>query len=315
MKKLLVLFLTALFLTPSLSYSESDSDYQRRLIKERQKEFKGRDALRLKREEEVVVDYKALDKKNAEIRRKEKERFSRLTDQFDQVVFQELKQARRLYDKSTVSILEDEAQDRYAKTPTDFYVKARIYIHLFDAEFLRFRYNTTKVMHERPRLLKQLQDQGEIGLALLDKLQEKDIADPELWRLRAIFLSCFIEKRFSKKKYYLQSQKAFTRAIELNPEPINAKLNLAQFYMNQPKKYGRDPEAAKVLAEEVLKENPKSVDALLVLGRFYQQSFKYGLAHQNFQKAFQLEPKNPEVNFYYAIARQDKKRFKELMKF
>lgn len=313
MKKLFSTLLAFSLLTASTAIGESDSDYQRRLIRERQKEFKSREALKQKQDELKEVDYDKIDKANLKLRKEQQARLDRLQKKFDQVVFQELKRARRFYDNSTVVILNDEAQKRYTQDPSWFNTKARTYIHLFNAEYLQYRYNYTKIMYERPKIEKQRQDQGEIGITLTEKLLEKDPADPELWRIKAIFLSCFKEKRFSKKRYYLEAEATFKKAIELSPDPTTVKISLAQFYMNQPKKYGRNPEAAKLLAEEVLKDHPKSVEALLILGRFYQENFKYKEAHDMLKRANLLEPQNPEVSQLYAIARQDKKRFKKLM--
>ena len=303
------------FLFPLSLFSDIDDELvDQKFIQDRQKEQSGREALRLKREEKKI-DYEKIDRKNMEILRKQKERREKLQKQFDDVVFNELETARRLYDTLTVSILSEEALKRYQEDPSFFYTKARVYIHLFNAENLQYRYNTTKLMYERPRLQKQRQDEGEIGVTLVEKLLAEDPANPELWRLKAIFLSCFKEKLFSKEKNYLEAEAAFKKALELSPNPIMVKLALAQFYFNQPQKHGRKPEEAKRLAEEILKENPNHVDALLLLGRYYQENYKYEEAYNHLKKAQTLEPQNPETNYYYLIARKDKKRFKKLMQF
>ncbi len=315
MKCLFLFPLAFILLLPFSLFSDIDDELvDQKSIQDRQKEHTGREALRLKKEEKTI-DYEKIDRKNMELLRKQKARRDRLQKQFDDVVFDELKLARRTYDTLTVSILSDEALKRYQKDPSYFYTKARAYIHLFNAENLQYRYNTTKLMYERPRLETQRQDEGEIGVTLVDKLLAEDPANPEFWRLKAIFLSCFKEKVFSKEKNYLEAEAAFKKALELSPDPAEVKLAMAQFYFNKPKKHGRNPEAAKTLAEEVLKENPNSVDALLILGRYHQEKYQYEEAYNHLKQARTLEPQNLEVNYYYLIAHKDKKRFKKLMKF
>lgn len=314
MKKFLILFILFAFLSPSASFSGSDDDFQRDLIRKRNEQFRSREALRKQREEKEI-DYAEMDRELAEQRRKELEHREYLTNNFEQVALQEIAKARRFYDRETVLLLQNEAEKRYKQDPENLLnIYARIYIYLFNCDFLLYRYNTTKLMYERPRLRKQRKEEAEIGIMLVDKLLDKNPEDPELWRLKGIFLSCFLDRRFSKKKYYLQAEAALKKAVQLAEDPTKAKLSLALFYMNQPKRYGRNVKAANLIAKELLESNPRLVDALLIKGRNYQLEYKYSQAYKTFKKALQIEPKNPEVIHFYGIARQDKKRFKKLMK-
>jgi len=297
--------------TPLLA--DEEDDRQRKLIREQQKQFQGRKAMREKRDLENL-DFTEIDRKAAAKRRIEQERLNTLIQNFDERVLTEVAKARRTYDATTVRILQSEAEKRYQQDPENLtYIYARIYIHLFNCDTLLYRTHITELMYERPKLKKQRHHEAQIGVTLVEKLLVNNPKDAELWRLRGLFLSCFKEKRFSKEKFYTEAEASLKKSIELSEDTTQAKLSLALFYFNQPKKQGRNVEAATLLAREVLKRDPKWVDAYLVIGRSYQEKYKYDEAYQEFKKGLALEPKNPELTYYLAVAKKDRKRFRKLM--
>jgi len=213
--------------TPLLA--DEEDDRQRKLIREQQKQFQSRKAMREKRDLENL-DFTEIDRKATAKRRIEQERLNTLIQNFDELVLNEVAKARRTYDETTVRILQSEAEKRYQQDPKNLtYIYARIYIHLFNCDTLLYRANITELMYERPKLKKQRHHEAQIGVTLVEKLLEKFPEDAELWRLRGLFLSCFKEKRFSKEKFHTEAEASLKKSIELAKDVTQAKLSLALF--------------------------------------------------------------------------------------
>lgn len=310
------LIFSALFAAASpLAFADrADDDAARKAIRDQQKLIEGRDAMRLQREKEKEVDYMDVTRQTMERRRQKKEWERRLRENFEEVVLQETAKARRFYDNEKIYILEDEAKKRYEKDRShrfNLFALARIYE--FNCDYQLYHYNTTSHIYEKNRFRKERAEEGLKGLILVDKLLADSPKDADLWRMKGVFLSTQIDKKFSQKRYHAEAEAALKKAAALAEDPAEAKLALAVFYFNQPPKYGRNVPEAVRLANEVLATDSRSVDALLILGRAEHEKYNYNGAFRKYKEALAIEPKNPEVNHYYAVARQDRKRFKKLM--
>lgn len=311
----LFLFLLLLISFPRLSHTDlADDDAERAQLRDRNKKFESREMLREKRELQKEIDYEAYDRKMLLLRQQQEERENYLKNNFAKVVFAEVAKARRTYDTATVQFLEIEGKARYLKNPENqTFIRAMAVIYLFNCEYLTYRLNTTPLIFEKSRLRKDREQEGLKGLILVEKLLVHAPDDPELLRMKGILLACQQEKKFSKKKHFLEAEAVLKQAVTLSNGSMEAKLVLAHFYFNQPEKLGRNVAAAVELANGVLKDHPQAVDALLIVGRAEEEKYNYALAFRHFKNALAVEPKNPEVEFYYLLAKRDKKRFKKLM--
>lgn len=311
------LFLFFLFAAPSAFPDSEDDAASQKALRKQQKTIESRDAMQKERDLEKDVDYEAIAQKAALLEQKKKERENYLTKEFEKVYLKEVTKARRTYALDTVSFLEGVALNRYKEDPnrrTNRYALATLY--LFNCEYQTYVYNTTPTMYERPRLEKSRAETALKGVILVDKMLVDSPKDPDLWRMKGTFLSYHIDKRFSRSRHFVDAEAALKKAVELSgEEPAEAKLALARFYFNQPAKRGRNPEKAVALAQE-LAQNQNSfvaVEAHLIAGRAAEEKYDYEIAYEEFKAAKALEPKNPEVVYFYNMAHKDRKRFRKLM--
>ncbi len=123
------------------------------------------------------------------------------------------------------------------------------------------------------------------------------------------------------------------KAVELNPQHVMARIYLASFYLNAPPIAGGSTAKAAEQAEEILKldpkqghqlmaqvlmkkndfdgaekeylavveMDPKDVDVLFGLGRFYQEAKRWDKAFEAFEKILAIDPKH--MNSLYQMGR------------
>jgi tetratricopeptide (TPR) repeat protein len=129
------------------------------------------------------------------------------------------------------------------------------------------------------------QKKYDIAIVTLDERIRKDLKDAFSYNL--------LGKVYGAKKDYKQAEKAFQRAVDIQPmwpEPNN---NLARLYLSQ----GKQKEAVEKF-EAALKNNPASPDAFygenptayLSLGFIYQQNREDEKAIQIYERALERNP-------------------------
>jgi tetratricopeptide (TPR) repeat protein len=84
------------------------------------------------------------------------------------------------------------------------------------------------------------------------------------------------------------AQRALTKAIELNPNYLQARLVLADLHLK-----AREPDLAEKQSDAVLALAPKNPQALLIAGNAAMAEGKKELARERFETLIAIEPENP----------------------
>lgn len=92
-------------------------------------------------------------------------------------------------------------------------------------------------------------------------------------------------------------KKSFERAVELNPESIDARIGLLQFYQMAPGIMGGSKDKAKEQAEAIKQRNPHQ--GHLAFGLIHAMNEDYTLAEQEYQAAIAVNPENTQP--YYSL--------------
>lgn len=94
-----------------------------------------------------------------------------------------------------------------------------------------------------------------------------------------------------------KAQTLYGKALEANPNNLDAKTNLAMTYIAGPA-----PMKGIALLREVLEKDPNNVKAIYNLGYLSMQSRQYDKAVDRFKKLVEIDPKNVNGNFYLGVA-------------
>jgi putative PEP-CTERM system TPR-repeat lipoprotein len=84
------------------------------------------------------------------------------------------------------------------------------------------------------------------------------------------------------------AKSAISKAVELNPRHIKAKLLLADIYLRQ-----RDFALAQKETQEIVALQPENYQALLILGNAYMYQRNFNKAQETFETLIKLAPDNP----------------------
>ncbi len=107
-----------------------------------------------------------------------------------------------------------------------------------------------------------------------------------------------------------EGESALKKALELDPELLPAKVQLAMLYMRE-KRYG---EARQVISE-IQRQMPDSGLGLSLLGFLHAKQGEVDKAEKAFQKALSMDPANPSIAHnlaQFAAERKDYRRVREL---
>ena len=143
----------------------------------------------------------------------------------------------------------------------------------------------------------------------LEKAVELDQtnSDYHLWLARAYGVKAQRAGLLKKASAAKNVKKSFERAVELNPDNLDARMGLLQFYQMAPGIMGGSKDKAKEQAEAIKQRSP--YQGHLAFGLIYMVNEEFDLAEQQFQAAIALDSNNsqPYYSLGYLYARQ--KRF------
>jgi tetratricopeptide (TPR) repeat protein len=116
----------------------------------------------------------------------------------------------------------------------------------------------------------------------------------------------FMGHAYDKNEEYEKSIKAYTKAIQINPNKDEAYYNMGLIYVKR-----REYNKAIELFQKTVKINPKYEDAYFNMGVIYEERKKYDKAIELYQKTVELNPRN--INMYNIIGDlyYDKKEYKK----
>lgn len=92
-------------------------------------------------------------------------------------------------------------------------------------------------------------------------------------------------------------QAMYGKVLELNPENLDAKTNLAMTYISGP-----NPMQGIGMLREVLEKDPKNEKAQYNMGVLSMQSRQFAKAVERFRKVLEVNPDNVDANFYLGVA-------------
>lgn len=129
-------------------------------------------------------------------------------------------------------------------------------------------------------------------------------SDYHLWLGRAYGIKAQRAGMLKKASAAKNLKKSFERAVELNPENIDARMGLVQFYQMAPGIMGGNKDKAREQAEAIKHRNPHQ--GHLAFGVIYMMNEQYALAEGQFQAAIAANPDNtqPYYSLGYLYARQ-----------
>ncbi len=91
-----------------------------------------------------------------------------------------------------------------------------------------------------------------------------------------------------------RSRQAFEKAISINPENLNHKINLAVTYAERP--IADNPMKGVMMLLDLNKNNPENTSVLYQLARFGFQTGQYEKAIERLNKLLDLDPENTRAN-------------------
>ncbi|PID27342.1 MAG: hypothetical protein CR982_06220 [Candidatus Cloacimonadota bacterium] len=133
----------------------------------------------------------------------------------------------------------------------------------------------------------------------------ENYVENHFWRGKA-YLELLKDASFMSKGYYgSKTFDSFEKAVEIDPNHIDARLNLATCYKKAPAIGGGSIPKAKKHYLAAIKINDKIAFAHFMLGEIYEKEDEnYKLAKESYEKALKLEPEN--IKFKEAVARVSK---------
>jgi len=129
-------------------------------------------------------------------------------------------------------------------------------------------------------------------------------SDYHLWLGRAYGVKAQRAGLLKKASAAKNVKKSFERAVELNPDNLEARMGLLQFYQMAPGIMGGSKEKAKEQAEAIKQRNP--YQGHLAFGLIYMVNEEFDLAEKEYQAAIALDSNNsqPYYSLGYLYARQ-----------
>lgn len=126
------------------------------------------------------------------------------------------------------------------------------------------------------------------------------------WLGRAYGLKAQQAAIFGKIPNAKKCKNAWIKAVELDPENLDARIGLFNYYLQAPGIAGGGKEKARKEAEEIMNLDP--VEGYVALAQIYESEGNYPEAEKEYIQATQVNPENkdPLFNLGYYYQRQEK---------
>ena len=154
-------------------------------------------------------------------------------------------------------------------------------------------------------------ESGEIdtGVELLEKAVKLDDANSEYHLRLGIAYSMKIQKVsfFEKGQLAPRLKSEFEKAVETDPENLQARMGLAQYYLNAPPIAGGSTEKAMEQIDAIKQLDPKQ-------GHFFMEQIhmatkEYGKAEGELQSAMKLDAADPDIHYQLGMLHQTAEDF------
>ena len=136
-----------------------------------------------------------------------------------------------------------------------------------------------------------------------------DSAEHHLWLGRAYRDKLDTVGMFKKLGWSKKLRASYLRAVELDPDNLDARSSLASFYFNAPGVAGGSFEKGIQQAEEIKKRDPLVAHALL--GSAHSNRKDYEAAKKEYRAAIALDPTDPSTQYRLGVVCQTEKSWDE----
>lgn len=142
-----------------------------------------------------------------------------------------------------------------------------------------------------------LQEDWEGSVEWLEQAVENDKRNPiyYMWLGRAYGREAQQASIFRKPSLAAKTKTAFEKAVSLDPDNVDARLYLMEFYRRAPGIVGGSMKKAREQAEEVKKRNP--YQGHIVLGALYEDDKEYLSAEKEYLTAVKIQPDSSSAYF------------------
>jgi tetratricopeptide (TPR) repeat protein len=179
-------------------------------------------------------------------------------------------------------------------------------VHAYDLDLQKNEKDTTKRLVILQSLSKTWYDMGFLAIAgyyaeEIAKIQKTE----EAWSIAGTTFALGVKNAEEKKMKDFCSKhaiKAFEKAISINPEKVESRINLAICYIDNPSE--NDPMQGIMMLRDLNSKYPQNVAVLNQLGGLALQTNQVDKALERLEMAIQLEPENMNTICLLAAAYQ-----------
>lgn len=119
----------------------------------------------------------------------------------------------------------------------------------------------------------------------------------------------YMGDQLRKKSWFAQSREAFEKAVELAPEDLDIKVDLAVCMIEGASFLGTPPMEGIGMLKSVEQQDPNNIKALINLGYFSIKSGQFDKAEERFAQVLKIDPKYAEVYLYLADMHERQEAF------
>jgi tetratricopeptide (TPR) repeat protein len=129
--------------------------------------------------------------------------------------------------------------------------------------------------------------------------EDENYVENHFWRGKSYLEELKTANFMTTALYASKSLSSFEKAVEVDPNHIDARLNLAGYYQNAPAIGGGSNTKAIEQYEAVNKLNSSIGYSHFMLGRLYEGEEEFDKADSCFKKAIEVDPENGKYQGYY----------------
>lgn len=125
------------------------------------------------------------------------------------------------------------------------------------------------------------------------------------------YFKAFRLSKKQSKEMIIKAISSYEKALELNPENLDAQTSIGVAYVEGATILGEMPMKGIGILLEVVNKDPKNINALTNLGYFAIQSGQYEKAIERFTKIIEIDPENAEAYLYLTdvyLSQNDKEK-------
>lgn len=124
----------------------------------------------------------------------------------------------------------------------------------------------------------------------------------------------YMGNQAQRTNWFAESKAAFEKAVELAPEDLDIKVDLAVCMIEGASFLSTPPMQGIGILKSVEQEDPENIKALINLGYFSIKSGQYDKAQERFEQVLKIDPEFAEAHLYLADLHEKQKDFASAIK-